>query len=349
MHLDFIYPYFLLSSIWIYEISASPHELRLLNDLLVGYIPEERPVLDSSKPVVVKLSISLQQIINLNEKEETLEVSAWLKFSWYDENLRWEPLMYGNVTDIRHPAGSIWYPDVLLYNSVDSAFDSTCKVNLLNYHDDHTASVREKKFDCCVEIYEEVKFALYLKRRTLYYSFNLILPCLLIMILVILGFTVCPETCEKVGLQISVFLAIWIFLAFMNEITPQTSEAVPLLGVFFQACMILSILATSFTVYVQSYHFRNHNSHLRMGFWMRYFLLEIFPWLLGMKVPKRENNKKTIKESWRQRRRQSETKTVFDYTDGTSKFLLAMGDAMKCHFDELVFKMHATSEVKMKE
>ncbi|PAV56503.1 hypothetical protein WR25_00211 isoform F [Diploscapter pachys] len=224
------------------------------------------------------------------------------------------------------------YSFINYYFSVDSAFDSTCKVNLLNYHDgninwmppgifkisckldiywfpfdrqscvfkfgswsfsndklkievspfdlseyipngewiieNHTANVREKKFDCCVEIYEEVKFTLHLKRRTLYYSFNLTLPCLLIMILVILGFTVCPETCEKVGLQISVFLAIWIFLAFMNEITPQTSEAVPLLGVFFQACMILSILATSFTVYVQSYHFRNHNSHLRMGFWV---------------------------------------------------------------------------------
>ena len=61
----------------------------------------------------------------------------------------------------------------------------------------------------------------------------------------------------------------------------------------------------SFTIpYLLSFH---------RFFQMRYFLLEIFPWLLGMKVPKRENNKKTIKESWRQRRKQSETKTVFDY------------------------------------
>lgn len=117
------------------------------------------------------------------------------------------------------------------------------------------------------------------------------MPCMLTMVLVILGFTLCPETCEKVGLQISVSLAICIFLTIMNEMTPHTSEAVPLLGkpfpvflsalnnlarirlvfsgVFFQSCMVISVLATSFTVFVQSYHFRSHHNTLRMAFWVR--------------------------------------------------------------------------------
>lgn len=63
-----------------------------------------------------------------------------------------------------------------------------------------------------------------------YYAFNLIMPCFLVMILVILGFTLSPQAGEKIGLQISVTLAICIFLTFMNEMTPPTSEAVPLLG-----------------------------------------------------------------------------------------------------------------------
>ncbi|KHJ83428.1 hypothetical protein OESDEN_16875 [Oesophagostomum dentatum] len=103
----------------IYLISlanCSPSEQRLLNDLLAGYVREERPVLDSSKPVVVTLGLVMQQIIDLNEKEELLEVSAWLKFQWVDENLRWLPVAYDNVSDVRHPAGTIWQPDILLYN-----------------------------------------------------------------------------------------------------------------------------------------------------------------------------------------------------------------------------------------
>ncbi|VDO20792.1 unnamed protein product [Haemonchus placei] len=46
-------------------IRCSPPEMRLMNDLLAGYVREERPVLDSSKPVVVTLGIAMQQIINL--------------------------------------------------------------------------------------------------------------------------------------------------------------------------------------------------------------------------------------------------------------------------------------------
>lgn len=63
-----------------------------------------------------------------------------------------------------------------------------------------------------------------------YYAFNLIMPCLMTLILILLGFTLSPDTCEKVGLQISVSLAICIFLALMNGMMPLTSEAVPLLG-----------------------------------------------------------------------------------------------------------------------
>ncbi|CAD6190041.1 unnamed protein product [Caenorhabditis auriculariae] len=373
-----------------------------MNDLLAGYVKEERPVLDSNKPVVVTLGIALQQIINLNEKEEQLEVNAWLKFAWHDENLRWEPTIYENVTDLRHPADTLWQPDILLYNSVDSEFDSTYRVNLVNYHNGlinwvppgifkvsckldiywfpfdeqtcffkfgswsfsrdkielqvgdfdfsefipngewiilgHKANITVKQYECCPEKYEDVTFTLHLRRRTLYYAFNLIMPVMLTMVLVVLGFTVSPETCEKIGLQISVSLAIMIFLTMMHAQTPQTSEAVPLLGVFFHICNAISVLATSFTVYVQSYHFRNHQVQHRMGFWMRYTLLEWAPWFLRMKMPKRENTLETLKQSWSERkRRDSDARTAFEYTDGTSKLMQTMGTAMQQNFESLVF------------
>ncbi|VDO20789.1 unnamed protein product [Haemonchus placei] len=320
-----------------------------------------------------------------NEKEEQLEVSAWLRFMWRDENLRWQPSVYDNVTDLRHPAGTLWQPDILLYNSVDPAFDSTYKVNLLNYHDgsvnwvppgifkvsckldiywfprdkielavgdfdfseyipngewiilNSTANVSVKYYECCPEAYEDIKFTLHLRRRTLYYAFNLIMPCMLTMVLVVLGFTLSPETCEKVGLQISVSLAICIFLTIMNEMTPHTSEAVPLLGVFFQSCMVISVLATSFTVFVQSYHFRSHHNTLRMTFWMRFVLLEWVPWILRMEFPERENTMKTIKDSWSNRnRRRKGTITAFDYVQASDGNPNIAGLAVKENLDNFI-------------
>uniref|UniRef100_A0A158PBT3 Neur_chan_LBD domain-containing protein n=1 Tax=Angiostrongylus cantonensis TaxID=6313 RepID=A0A158PBT3_ANGCA len=266
---------------------------------------------------------------------------------------------------------------VTLTFSVDPAFDSMYKVNLLNYHDgvvnwvppgifkisckldiywfpfdeqvcffkfgswsfsrdkielavgdfdfseylpngewiifNSMVNVSVKYYECCVEAFEDIKFTLHLRRRTLYYAFNLIMPCFLTMVLMVLGFTLSPETCEKVGLQISVSLAICIFLTIMNEMTPHTSEAVPLLGVFFQSCMVISVLATSFTVFVQSYHFRSHHNTHQMTFLMRFILLEWAAWLLRMKFPERENTIDTIKESWRNRRRlRRDTITTFN-------------------------------------
>ncbi|MCP9264491.1 Acetylcholine receptor subunit alpha-type acr-16 [Dirofilaria immitis] len=361
-------------------VTTSP-ELRLRNDLMHDYNPLERPVERSEDPVVVTLGVIFQQIIDLNEREEKLEINAWLKYNWKDIKLRWDPLEYENITDLRHPAGSIWQPDILLYNSVDSAFDSTFKVNAISYNDGSITWIppgifkisckidiywfpfdeqvcflkfgswsfsgreidlqpgdfdmsdfiengewiiiktweqrNEKFYECCPEPYPDVRFFIHLKRRTLYYAFNLIMPCMMTLILIVLGFTLSPDTCEKIGLQISVSLAICIFMTLMNEMTPLTSEAVPLLGIFFLSCMAISVAATSFTVYVQAVHFRNPDTQMRMNFWMRYILLEWAPFVLRMKQPKRENTLETIKQGWKGRKNRNEDdRTAFTYDDG---------------------------------
>jgi hypothetical protein len=58
----------------------------------------------------------------------------------------------------------------------------------------------EKFYDCCPEPYVDVKFFLNIRRRTLYYGFNLIIPSLLISLMTVLGFTLPPDAGEKITL-----------------------------------------------------------------------------------------------------------------------------------------------------
>lgn len=389
-------------------VLPSPDEARLHRDIMNGYVVEERPVIDPATPVKVRITVILQQIIDLNEKEETLTVNAWLNFLWQDTNLRWDPLQYGGVQDLRHPYGTIWNPDIILYNSVDSSIDSTFKVNLISYYDGNITWIPPgifkisckfniywypfdeqicffkfgswsfhggqldliegdfdlseymlngewiiikswvkktvKQYDCCEEKYPDLQFYIHLRRRTLYYAFNLLMPCALVMLLVMLGFTLSPNTCEKIGLQISVSLAVTIFLSMLSEVTPQTSEAVPLLGVFFESCLIICILATSFTVYVQSLHFRNQDSHKRMGFWMRYILLEWVPYLLFIKHPRRENNMKTLKKTWTERKKyETDIRTAFVYNDDTCRVMTTLGTVLEENFDHVIMNIKQVS------
>uniref|UniRef100_A0A1I7XPJ2 Neur_chan_LBD domain-containing protein n=1 Tax=Heterorhabditis bacteriophora TaxID=37862 RepID=A0A1I7XPJ2_HETBA len=84
-----------------------------------GYNPLERPVENSSLPLVVKIKLFLQQILDVDEKNQLVSINAWLSYTWKDYKLRWDPDHYGGIQDVRFPGGSdhIWKPDILLYNS----------------------------------------------------------------------------------------------------------------------------------------------------------------------------------------------------------------------------------------
>lgn len=55
-------------------------------------------------------------------------------------------------------------------------------------------------YQCCPEPYVDITFIVQIRRRTLYYFFNLIVPCVLISSMALLGFTLPPDSGEKLTL-----------------------------------------------------------------------------------------------------------------------------------------------------
>ena len=60
----------------------------------------------------------------------------------------------------------------------------------------------EVRYDCCPAPYLDITFTIKIRRRTLYYFFNLIVPCILIASMAVLGFTLPPDSGEKLSLGI---------------------------------------------------------------------------------------------------------------------------------------------------
>ena len=85
-------------------------------------------------------------------------------------------------------------------------------------------------YPCCSEPYPDVTFTIVMRRRTLYYLFNIIFPCLWLTILSLLGFWLPPDSGEKITLGITVLLAFSVFMLLIAESMPATSEFVPLIG-----------------------------------------------------------------------------------------------------------------------
>ena len=78
----------------------------------------------------------------------------------------------------------------------------------------------EEKYDCCPEKYIDITFKLGLRRRTLYYGFNLIVPSMIISSMTLLSFTLPPDSGEKLTLGVTILLSMIVFLMQLAEIMP---------------------------------------------------------------------------------------------------------------------------------
>lgn len=85
-------------------------------------------------------------------------------------------------------------------------------------------------YPCCVEPFPDVTFMIHVQRRTLYYTYNVIIPCIMLSILTLMGFWMRPDSGEKVTLGLTVLLAFSVFMLLIAENMPATSNHVPLIG-----------------------------------------------------------------------------------------------------------------------
>ncbi|XP_077187482.1 neuronal acetylcholine receptor subunit alpha-2 isoform X2 [Paroedura picta] len=141
-----------------------------------------------------------------------------------------------------------------------------------------------KKYDCCTEIYPDITYSFIIRRLPLFYTINLIIPCLLISCLTVLVFYLPSDCGEKITLCISVLLSLTVFLLLITEIIPSTSLVIPLIGEYLLFTMIFVTLSIVITVFVLNVHHRSPSTH-KMPRWVRTVFLDFIPRWLFMKRP----------------------------------------------------------------
>ncbi|XP_075144857.1 nicotinic acetylcholine receptor alpha1 isoform X4 [Haematobia irritans] len=150
-------------------------------------------------------------------------------------------------------------------------------------------AVRNEKFySCCEEPYLDIVFNLTLRRKTLFYTVNLIIPCVGISFLSVLVFYLPSDSGEKISLCISILLSLTVFFLLLAEIIPPTSLTVPLLGKYLLFTMMLVTLSVVVTIAVLNVNFRSPVTH-RMAPWVQRVFIEILPKLLCIERPKKDD------------------------------------------------------------
>lgn len=146
------------------------------------------------------------------------------------------------------------------------------------------------KYNCCEEIYPDITYSFYIRRLPLFYTINLIIPCLLISFLTVLVFYLPSDCGEKVTLCISVLLSLTVFLLVITETIPSTSLVIPLIGEYLLFTMIFVTLSIVITVFVLNVHYRTPMTHTMPG-WVRSVFLKVLPRIMLMRRPIDEDSK----------------------------------------------------------
>jgi nicotinic acetylcholine receptor len=134
------------------------------------------------------------------------------------------------------------------------------------------------------EFYPDLTFNITLKRKTLFYMCNLIIPCVAISFLTALTFYLPSESGEKISLCISILLSLTVFILLLNDLLPPTSLVVPLIAKYLLFTVIIVTLTNLVSVVVLNVHFRSPATH-HMPEWARHLFLSTLPRMLFMKRP----------------------------------------------------------------
>ncbi|KMZ01301.1 acetylcholine receptor subunit alpha-like isoform X3 [Drosophila simulans] len=146
-------------------------------------------------------------------------------------------------------------------------------------------AVRNEKFyTCCDEPYLDITFNITMRRKTLFYTVNIIIPCMGISFLTVLTFYLPSDSGEKVTLSISILISLHVFFLLVVEIIPPTSLVVPLLGKYLIFAMILVSISICVTVVVLNVHFRSPQTH-KMAPWVKRVFIDFLPAFLFIKRP----------------------------------------------------------------
>ncbi|GFR89970.1 neuronal acetylcholine receptor subunit alpha-9-like precursor [Elysia marginata] len=111
----------------IHSLTGPEHKLYL--DLFKSYNMESRPVKNASHSVSVTFALGLNQLLDLDEKNQVLTTSVWIYEEWQDEMLTWSPNEYDGQSALMIPSSSIWLPDIFIFNTAGPNMNGFVNVN----------------------------------------------------------------------------------------------------------------------------------------------------------------------------------------------------------------------------
>ncbi|XP_077864974.1 neuronal acetylcholine receptor subunit alpha-3-like [Saccoglossus kowalevskii] len=117
------------------------------------------------------------------------------------------------------------------------------------------------KYECCTDSYPDVTYTLYLRRRPLFYIFNIVLPGVLLFILVLVGFYLPSDCGERMTLFVTSMLALMVFMTIVSANMPPNSTTTPFIEQYYIITIAMVVLSCIVSAWTINIHFQGPACH----------------------------------------------------------------------------------------
>ncbi|CAH8868697.1 unnamed protein product [Trichobilharzia szidati] len=101
-------------------------EREVIRQLLTNYEPASRPVKLGNETLEASVQVILQQVVDLDEKNQILLTSLLVQLKWIDQTIKHRMLQLykhsefeDRLTSLVLPSSRVWTPDLYVYNNAD--------------------------------------------------------------------------------------------------------------------------------------------------------------------------------------------------------------------------------------
>ena len=142
----------------------------------------------------------------------------------------------------------------LSHKPVDSCFDlSDMKEHKSWTIKDVSCNTDAKIYNCCPEPYPFVTFTFEIERNSQFFESMLITPLMLTGFFYVISYFIPYDSGERISFVTTVFLAITVFLVYVYEIIPDSSEN-PLFAEILLSFVIFSFCNVTTTIFITKYY-----------------------------------------------------------------------------------------------
>lgn len=239
------------------------------------------------------------------------------------EDMSSGPTRYETPVAIRYTGKHTWLIPVLITSSclidvTDFPFDQQiCKFKFVSWTHDQTeldiradsspvvtsnyinsstwtllgvkSKVVSVKYNCCPNPYVDIRYELKLNRKPSYYVFNVVIPCIIQMIIILFTFFLPPDSGERIGVVITVILVFAVYLEVVSSSLPKTSTTKPTLSHFYVTAMAESAFSLIATCFVLVIHFKGTEKGVPpMPAWIRRLFIDTIAPFVWVRINLRE-------------------------------------------------------------